>query len=201
MAFRLVDPTPFIPLGEEQRMVNSRPIMRWVVIGHVAQRNTDMATAVLQPMPQGPVNFTNIYNILDDFLRNIRSIDFRSMQPCPFGQAYVRFNLIFEIDLLIQTSPHQYGNGTISLLPHNHAWNNRTALMTHEVWIMMLGLNLDLWTQPLIVKAISSFGRLMIWEEDHFYLSRAMVKVRVSSLEDMPWFFVFTEGTNFESNS
>lgn len=73
--------------------------------------------------------------------------------------------------------------------------------MTHEVWILMLGLNLDLWTQPLIEKAVSSFGRLMIWKEDHFFMSRAVVKVRVSSLEDIPWFFVFTEGVHFETDS
>lgn len=160
-----------------------------------------MAIAVSNPMPQGPVNFMAIYNVLDDFLRNIRGIGFRSAQPCPFGQAYVRFNLIFEKELLIQTSPHQYGNGMISFISHNCAWNNRTAMMTHEVWIMMLGLNLDLWTQPLIDKVVSSFGRLLIWEEDNFYQSRAVVKVRVSSLEDIPWFFVFTEGTDFESDS
>jgi hypothetical protein len=73
--------------------------------------------------------------------------------------------------------------------------------MTHEVWIMMLGLNQDLWTQPLINKAVSSFGRLLVWEKDLFYLSRAVVKVRVTSLDEIPYFFVFTEGTHFESTS
>lgn len=86
MAFRLVDPTPFMPLGAERRMVNGRPVMRCVVIGHVAQQNNDMAITVLQPMPQGPVNFMAIYNILDDFLRNIRGIGFRFAQPCPFDR-------------------------------------------------------------------------------------------------------------------
>jgi hypothetical protein len=32
-------------------------------------------------------------------------------------------------------------------------------------------------------------------------MSRAVIRVRVSSLEDIPWFFVFTEGTQFKSNS
>jgi hypothetical protein len=32
-------------------------------------------------------------------------------------------------------------------------------------------------------------------------MSRAVVRVRVSSLEDIPWIFVFTEGTQFESNN
>jgi hypothetical protein len=58
--------------------------------------------------------------------------------------------------------------------------------MTHEVWVMLLGLNLDLWTQPLLEKAVSSFGRLLIWEEDLFYQSRVVVKIRVSSLDEIP---------------
>lgn len=200
MAFRFVDPAPFMPLGAQRMIVDDRPLMCRVVIGHVAQRNNDVAIAVLDPMPFGPINFMAIHNILEDFLHQ-HNVGFRSMQPCPFGQAYIRFNYIFERDLLIQNSPHQHGNGSITFLPHDRAWNNRTALMTHEVWIMMLGLNLDLWTQPLIDKVVSSFGRLMIWEEDHFFMSRAVVKVRVSNLEDIPWFFVFTEGVGFESNS
>lgn len=32
-------------------------------------------------------------------------------------------------------------------------------------------------------------------------MARAIVKVRVASLEEIPWFFVFTEGTGFESDS
>lgn len=123
------------------------------------------------------------------------------MQPCPYGQAYVRFNSIHEQDLLIQQSPHQFGNGSISFVAHDRAWNHRNAIMTHEVWMMMLGLDLDLWTRPLVEKVVSSFGQLLIWEEDHYFMSRAIVKVRVSSLEEIPLFFVFTEGVNFESDS
>jgi hypothetical protein len=74
-------------------------------------------------------------------------------------------------------------------------------MMTHEVWLMMLGLNLDLWTQPLVEKAVAKFGKLLVWEEDHYHMARAIVKVRVASLEEIPWFFIFTEGTNFESDS
>jgi hypothetical protein len=66
---------------------------------------------------------------------------------------------------------------------------------------MLLGLDLDLWTQPLLENAVSSFGQLMIWEEDLFFLARAIVKVRVAALDEIPWFFVFIEGTGFESNS
>lgn len=66
---------------------------------------------------------------------------------------------------------------------------------------MLLGLDFNLWTQPLLEKAVFSFGQLLIWEEDHFYMSRAIIKVRVSDLDEIPWFFVFSEGTDFESDS
>lgn len=127
MAFWLIDPEPFMPLGAQRRVVHGRPVMRRVVIGHVAQRNNDLAIACLQPMPQGPINFMAIHNIIADFLRD-REIGFRSMQPCPFGQAYVRFNYIFERDLLVEMGPIPYGNGSISFVPHNQAWNNRTSI-------------------------------------------------------------------------
>ena len=61
-------------------------------------------------------------------------------------------------------------------------------------------LGCDIWTQPLLEKAVSSFGQLMLWEEDYYHMDRALVKVRVLDLEEIPWFFVFTEGTDFDSN-
>jgi hypothetical protein len=178
MAFRFVDPAPFLPPGTQRMMVDGRPLMRRVVVGHVPQRNNDLAIAVLNPLPQGPVDFWHIRMLLNDFLRNHMDVSYRAMQPCPFGQAFVRFNYIHERDLLINQSPHQFGNGTISFLPHNRAWNHRTAVMAHEVWLVMIGLDIDLWTRELVEKAMSSFGLLMIWEEDHYNQARAVVKVR-----------------------
>jgi hypothetical protein len=90
---------------------------------------------------------------------------------------------------------------SIFFTPHNRAWNNRTAVMTHEVWLMLVGLNLDFWSEQLLDKVVSSFGRLLLWQEDMFHMSRTVIRVRVSNLEDIPWFFVFSEGTQFESNS
>lgn len=199
MAFRLIDPTPFLPVGMQRQIVQGRPVMRRVVVGHVPQQNNDLAIVRLYPLLAAPVDWVDIRNVVEDFLGE-QNVGFRSMQPCPFGQAYVRFNYMHERDNLIHNSPHPYGNGTISFIPHNRAWNNHTAVMSNEVWLMMLGLNLDLWTQPLVDKAVSSFGRLLIWEEDHYNQARAIVKVRVTSLDEIPWFFVFTEGTGFESD-
>lgn len=41
---------------------------------------------------------------------------------------------------------------------------------------MLVGLNLDLWSNTLVDKAISEFGRLLAWEEDPDHMSRILVK-------------------------
>ena len=97
-------------------------------------------------------------------------------------------------DLLIQNSSIPYGIGTISFIPHDKAWNNRTAVMTHDVWLVLIGLNLDLWTHALVDKAMSEFGKLIVWEEDYQNMSRVYVRARVCGLDSIPWFFTFTEG-------
>ena len=79
MPFRFVDPTPFLPQGTQRQMINGRPIMRRVVVGHVPRRNNDLAIAILNPMPQGPVDFWDIRVLLDDFLRNRAEVGYQSM--------------------------------------------------------------------------------------------------------------------------
>lgn len=63
---------------------------------------------------------------------------------------------------MINNGPHQFGNLHISFIPHDRAWNNRTTVYTHEAWLMMLGLNVDIWTYSLVEKAVSHFGKLMV---------------------------------------
>lgn len=104
-------------------------------------------------------------------------------------------------DLLINNSPHPFGNGTISFIPHNHAWNNWMTVMTHEVRLMFLGLNVDLWNHTVVDKVVSEFGKLILWEEDFQNMARVFVKARVSGLDSIPWFLVFTEGTKPTSDS
>jgi hypothetical protein len=66
---------------------------------------------------------------------------------------------------------------------------------------MLVGLNLDLWSNTLVDKAVSEFGRLLAWEEDPDHMSRILVRARVFSLDAIPWFFTFSEGTTPETDS
>jgi len=73
--------------------------------------------------------------------------------------------------------------------------------MNYDVWLMLLGFNVDYWEQKDIEKAISDFGKLLVWEEDPIHLARIIVKARVVDLTEIPWFLVCSEGEDFEGDS
>ncbi|KAG2539614.1 hypothetical protein PVAP13_9NG466914 [Panicum virgatum] len=166
MAFRLVDPSPFIPRGFQCVQIEGRKLMSRV-----------------------HVSFLGIRHVLEDFLRDEKGISFHSIQPCPFGQAYVRFNFFHDRDALIHGSPHTFGDIRVSFAPHNDGWNLRSVTFNHEVWLMFLE------------KALADFGKLVAWEEDPNNLARVLVKARVINLEEIPWFMVCSDGEGFEGES
>lgn len=73
--------------------------------------------------------------------------------------------------------------------------------MIHDVWMVLIRLNLDLWSHALVDKAVSEFGKLIVWEEDYQNMSRVFVRARVSGLDSIPWFFTFIEGLDPTSDS
>lgn len=201
MAYRFVDPAPFLPAWGQRVMVPGRPTMRSVVTGRLHHVNKDIAIAFIHPLPHAQMNFNDIRGTLTEFLNVQMGMPFQSIQPCPFGQAYVTFSRVSHRDAMINNGPHQFGNTHISFIAHDKAWNNKTAIYTHAVWLMMIGLNIDIWSYALVEKAVSQFGKLMVWEEDHDNMARALVKVRVTGLDDIPWFLNFSEGETPDSDS
>lgn len=119
--------------------------MSCVVVCGLRGRNSDVANFTISPLPAEQVSFACIRELLDDFMHNHRQVGFRSIQPCPYGQAYVRLNYYHDRDFLIANSHHIYGNYTINFNAHNKGWNNRTTTMNYEVWLMLLGYNIDFW--------------------------------------------------------
>lgn len=102
---------------------------------------------------------------------------------------------------MIGGGPHEYGNYRITFSDHNKGWNNRLITMNYEIWVMLLGFNIDYWTKADIEKAGSEFGKLMVWKEDPNNLARIVAKIRVVDLSEIPWFLVCSEGEDFEANS
>lgn len=147
------------------------------------------------------MDFSAIRGVLADFINVEKRLTYESIQPCPFGQAYVRFSNFHDRDGMIFNSPHHFGDVQISFIPHDRAWDNRTVNLNHEVWLMLVGFPLDFWTYSVIEKALGSFGKLIACEEDYNHMARIMIKARVVELEDIPWFVLVSEGDDFESES
>lgn len=140
--------------------------MTRVVLGEPCRRNCDVAIATIEPLLDQQVSFQSIRKLPDDFLRNRRRVGFDSIQPCPYGQAYVHFNFIYDRDFLISGIPHEYGNYIISFAEHNKGWNNKTITMKCEVWLMLFGYNINIWSRVDIEKTVAAFGKLLVLEED-----------------------------------
>lgn len=174
--------------------------MSRVVLGRPKRNNQDVAIVTIDPFPAHQVAFQGTHEVLDDFLRNHKRIGYRTIQPCPFGQAYVKLRRSYDRDFLIQGSPHAFGDVNISFVEHNKGWNNATTTMNHDVWLMLLGFNIDYWEQEDVEKAIADFGKVISWQEDPDYLSRILVKARVVNLTEIPWFIVCSEGEKFEGD-
>lgn len=73
--------------------------------------------------------------------------------------------------------------------------------MNHEVWLMLLGFNVDHWNNTLVDKALADWGRIISWEEDPTCLARILVKAQVVALEEIPWFIFSSEGNDFEGET
>nr|TKW08979.1 hypothetical protein SEVIR_6G061100v2 [Setaria viridis] len=201
MAYKFVDPAPFLPRGCQRQLVGFRKPMSRVILGSPWLNNNDVAIVSIEPLLAQQISFQSIRELLDDFLRNRKRVGVHSIQPCPFGQAYVRFHHVYDKDFLIGGGPHNYGQYRITFSKHDRGWNNRNITMNCKVWVMLLGFSIDYWTKTDVEKPVSEFGKLIVWEEDPNYLAHVVAKIRVVDLSEISWILVCSEGEGFEGNS
>jgi hypothetical protein len=186
MAFNFVDPTPFIPRGFNRAMIPNRKMMSRVILGRPASCNTDATITTIHPMPHHQVPFNAIRDVLHEFLRDRARVGYTYIQPCPFGQPYNKFNYFHDQDQLIHNIPHQFGDVQISFVEHNRGPNHRSVTMNYELWVMLLGTNIDFWSDVHINKVVGEFGHVIAWEEDANSIARVLVKARVVNLQEIP---------------
>jgi hypothetical protein len=66
---------------------------------------------------------------------------------------------------------------------------------------MLLGTNIDFWSDVHMNKILGDHGHIIAWEEDPNHIARVLVKARVVNLEGIPWFIVSTKGPGFNGDS
>jgi hypothetical protein len=201
MAYRRVDPGPFLPPGFSAAVVQHRGIMVRSVSQRLPPFHEDWAIINIHPLPEHEVLFPAVRDVVREYLVEHHRVGVRAIQRSHLGQVLVQFRSVLERDNLVLLGPQQYLDATFTAVRHNDAWNHRALLFNHECWLMLLGFPLDYRSSEYLQAAIGSFGRLILWEEDRSNISRTLLRVRVTSLEEVPQFIVFSEAEGFAGDS
>lgn len=156
-------------------------------------RNEDLAIVTIAPLPGNPLVFDAVDEVVREFCHFAR-VPVKDVQPCHLGQAFVRFESEFDRDRMVLESPHPYGGVHYSFEQHNQGRNWRHLNFNQECWLMLMGLPPDFWEDEFIDSAVGSFARIISWEGDPECLTRLLIRARVTDLESIPHFSVFSDG-------
>lgn len=195
------DPTPFIPPNHQVIEVAGRPARVRVVVGAVAKTHEDWVIAPIVPMPNLPVAFNTVHEVLADFLTEVKHVGFSEICPCPFGQAYVKLNSVFDRDELVTNSPHAFTDVHVIFQKHDEGLNWRKFVLNRDVWLLLCGFPFDRRNIFEIANAVRGFGKLLAWDRVKSTKANQMVKVTVEELRDIPASVVVGEGDDFNSDS
>jgi hypothetical protein len=162
MAYQRADPRPFTPRGFNAMVVQNREIVSRAVIRHSHRTHEDFAIVSITPLPAQPLQFAAVRDILLEFFEDQLRIAVREIQPSHLGQALVRFASAHDRDMLVNQSPHQFGDVLVHLVRHNQGHNWRQINFNRECWLMLMGFPLDFWNYECIQNALAPFGKVLL---------------------------------------
>jgi hypothetical protein len=99
----------------------------------------DYAIVSIDPLPANPLQFQTMREVVEEFLDVHMHVEFRDIQLTHLGQALVRFENIFDRDLLVNNNPHPYEGVNFHVIHHNAARNWRVIQFNQEHWLMLIG--------------------------------------------------------------
>lgn len=189
-----MDPRPFLPTGFAwaPRAVSYEPPRRpRVSIGlNLERTNEDLAIVRFTPQVSKD-DFVPMARALHQFLVD-EGVRVPKIQPCPIGEAFVRFSSAMERQRFLLGSPRQLGQYHLSFVRRDEG-DFCAHPMDREVWLMLMCYPPDGRSLSLIRKSICFFAQLL---HGHPYvtMSRVIVKALVQREQDVPDDFVFSIG-------
>ncbi|KAM0823984.1 hypothetical protein ACQ4PT_070506 [Festuca glaucescens] len=118
----------------------------------------------------------------------------------PLAVGLVRFASPVVRDRMINTSPHTLDSDeeiTFSVIRHDEGLNRRARVFQHEAWVMFLMFPLDYQTTYYVNKAVSLFGKLLVWHNPRVNKVIVIVKVLIKELRLVPFSLLMTQAGNF----
>jgi hypothetical protein len=89
MAFRRVDPEPFLPPGFSATVVLHREIMARSVSRRLPPLHEDWAIINIQPLPGHEITFPAVRDVVREYLVEHRRLGVRDIQRSHLGQVLV----------------------------------------------------------------------------------------------------------------
>jgi hypothetical protein len=129
MAYRRVDPEPFLPPGFNASMVLHREVMARSVTRRIPPLHEDWAIINIQPLPDHEVTFPSVRDVVREYLVEHRRLGVRDIQRSHLGQVLVQFSSVLERDNLVLLGPQHYLDTTFSAQRQIDAWNHRALFL------------------------------------------------------------------------
>lgn len=123
------------------------------VTGCFSQHNEDLVIIKLQPAVHKD-DFAELDTALCSFFLDIHQVRTAEIQPCPMGDAYVRFNSALERERFLGPV-FSFGSYNMTLVKHDEADNARSFDLDCEARVMLVGFPEDLKSAAIITKAMS----------------------------------------------
>lgn len=147
------------------------------------QFNEDLTIVKLQP-PVNKDDFNSLSEPLRTFFEDIHGVHVSEVEPCPLGDAFVRFNSALEKEKFLGPV-FSLGAYSMYFVKHDEAQNARTFDLDREVWVMLVGFPEDLKCSAIVAKAVSTFGILVDWFDPN-NLARVVAKVYLNDDGKVP---------------
>jgi hypothetical protein len=125
MAYRRVDPEPFLPPGFSAMVVQHREIMFWSVSRRLPPMHEDWAIINIHHLPDHEVLFPVVRDVIREYLVEHRRLGVREIQRSHLGKVLVQFQSVLDRDNLVLLGAQQYLDATFTALRHNNAWNHQ----------------------------------------------------------------------------
>jgi len=145
--------------------------------------NEDLAIVRLEPKVHKD-DFSLLAIELRKFFSEIHRARVTEIQPCPFGETFVRFGSPLERECFLGPV-FAFGSYQMTVIKHDEGENARVFDLDREAWVMLVGFPEDLRNSAVIAKAVSTFGILVYWHDSE-NLARVIVKVCLNDEGKIP---------------
>ena len=85
---------------------------------------------------------------------------------------------------------------TFSFVRHDEGLNMRLPVFAYEAWVLFLAFPPDYLTEHYINKAVSHFGKLILWHRPNESKSRVLVRVLLKNTSLVPCSLIVTHMTS-----